>query len=68
MHAHFKNIDELIAMIMAATIKNKDCKKYFHDAGLPSPPEPVIKKRTTWLRADLYYSENLPTVCTIVNN
>ena len=35
--AHFKNIDEVIA-----TIKNKDRKKDFHDAGLPSPPDPAI--------------------------
>ena len=41
--AHFKNIDEIIATIKAATIKNKDRrKKDFHDAGLPSPPDSVI--------------------------
>ena len=61
--AHFKNIDEIIA-----TIKNKDRKKDFHDAGLPSPPDPVITRWATWLRAALYYSENLPAVCIIVNN
>ena len=66
--AHFKNIDEVIAMIKAATIKNKDRNKDFHDAGLPSPPEPVTTKWATWLRAALYYSENVPTVRTIVNN
>ena len=66
--AHFKNIDEIIAMIKAATIKNKDRKKDFHDAGLPSPPDPVITKWATWLRAAYYYSENLPAVRTIVNN
>ena len=66
--AHFKNIDEIIATIKAATIKNKDRKKDFHDAGLPSPPEPVITRWATWLRAALYYSENLPAVRTIVNN
>ena len=40
--AHFKNIDQIIA-----TIKNKDRKKDFHDAGLPSPPDPVIKRWAT---------------------
>ena len=40
--AHFKNIDVVIATIKAATIKNEDRKKDFHDAGLPSPPDPVI--------------------------
>ena len=66
--AHFKNIHEAIATIKAATIKNKDRKKDFHDAGLPSPPDPVITKWATWLRAALNYSENLPAVHTIVNN
>ena len=66
--ARFKNIDEIIATIKAATIKNKDRKKDFHDAGLPSAPDPVITKWATWLRAALYYSENLPAVRTIVNN
>ena len=66
--AHFKNIDEVIATIKAATIENKDHRKDFHDAGLPSPPDPVITRWATWLRAALYYSENLPAVHTIVNN
>ena len=66
--AHFKNIDELIATIKAATIKNKDRKKDFHDAGLPSLPDPVITRWATWLGAALYYSENLPAVHTIVND
>ena len=66
--AHFKNIHEIIATIKAATIKNQDRKKDFHDAGLPSPPDPVITRCATWLRAALYYSENLPAVRIIVNN
>ena len=65
MRVHFKNIDEVIATIKAATIKNKDRKKDFHDAGLQSPPDPVITRWATWLRAALYYSENLPAVRTI---
>ena len=66
--ARFKNIDQIIATIKAATIKNKDRKKDFHDADLPSPPDPVITRWATWLRATLYYSDNLPAVRTIVNN
>ena len=61
--AHSKNFDEMIA-----TIKNKDRKKDFHDAGLPSHPDPIITRWATWHRAALYYSENLPAVRTIVNN
>ena len=62
--AHFKNIVKIIATIKAATIKNKDRKKDFHDAGLPSPPDPVITRWATWLGAALYYSENLAAVRT----
>ena len=65
--ARFKNIDEVIATIKAATIKNKDRWKDFHNAGLPSP-DPVITRWATWLRAALYYNENLSAVRTIVNN
>ena len=63
-----KNIDEVITTIKAATIKNKDRKIDFHDAGPPSSPDPVIPRWATWLRAALYYSENLPAVRTIVHN
>ena len=66
--AHLKNIDEIIGTIKTATIKNKDRKKDFHDAGVPSPLDPVITRWATWLGAALYYSENLPAVRTIVKN
>ena len=39
--AYFKNIDEVIA-----TIKNKDRKKEFHDAGLPSPDHVIARWAT----------------------
>ena len=55
--AHFKNIGEVIATIKAATIKNKECKKDLHDAGLPSLPVPVITRWATCLRAALYTME-----------
>ena len=57
--AHFKNNDEVTATIKAVTIKNKDRKKDFHNAGLPSPPDPVNTRWATWLRAALYCNENL---------
>ena len=49
--AHLKNIDEIITTIKAATIKNKDRKKDFHDDGLLSLPDPVITRWATRLRA-----------------
>ena len=66
--AHFKNLDEVIATIKAATIKNKDREKKFHNAGLPSPPNSVITRWANWLIAALYYTVNLSAVRTIVNN
>ena len=65
--AHLKNVDEVIATIKATTIKNNDRRKDFYHAGLPSPPDLVITRWATWLRAALYHTENFPTVCTIVN-
>ena len=58
----------MVATIKAATIKNKDCKKDVHEAGLRSPPDPVITRWATWLRAALHYSEYFLAVCTIVND
>ena len=66
--AHFKNIAEVIATIKAATIKNKDRKKDFHNAGQSSPLDLVITRWATRLIPALYYNGNLPTVRTIVNN
>ena len=57
----FKNIDDVVATTKAAKLV---CH---HKAGLPSPPVPMITQWATWLRATIYYSENLPAVCTIVN-
>ena len=65
--AHFRIIDKVVATIKAATIKNKDRKKDFYDAGLPFPPDRVSTGWETWFRAASYYTENLPAVCTIVN-
>ena len=55
--------------IKAAAIKNKDRKHDFREAGLPSPPIPMITQWVNWLKAALlYYSKNIPVVRTIVND
>ena len=41
---YFKNIDDVVATIKAATIKNKDRKKDYREAGLPLPPDSVISR------------------------
>ena len=66
--AIFKAIDDVAVAIKAAIIKNKDRKNDFGEAGLPSPPVPVVTRWATWRRAALYYCENLPAVRTIVND
>ena len=66
--AFFKNIEDVVVIIKASNIKNKDRVNDFREAGLPSPPVPVITRSATWLRAALYYSENLLAIRTIVNN
>ena len=42
--AFSKNVDDVVATIKAATIKNKDCKNDFGEAGLPSPQVPMITR------------------------
>ena len=49
--ARFDIFDEVIATIKTATIKNNDRRKDIHDAGLPSPPDPVITRWATRFRA-----------------
>ena len=66
--AFVKNIDNVVETIKAATIINKDRKNDFREADLPSTAVPVVTRWAASLRAALYYSENLPPVCTIVNN
>ena len=45
--AFFNNMDDVVATIKAATIKNKDRKTDFREAGLPSPPVPLITQWAT---------------------
>ena len=66
--AHFKNIDAVVAAMKAATVKNKERCKDFRNAGLPSPPAPVVTRWATWLEAAFFYAEHLPVVRNIVNN
>ena len=47
-----------------ATVKNKDRKELFAEVGYP--PEPVITRWATWLKAALYYADKLPEVRRIV--
>ena len=58
----FADVDNLVAHVKAATIKNKS-----RQAHIGSPPEPVVTRWNTWLKAADYYADNLIEVKKIVN-
>ena len=53
----FADVDNLIARVKVATIKNKSRQAQFKHIG--SPPEPVVTRWGTWLKAADYYADNL---------
>ena len=61
----FADVDNLIAHVKAATIKNKLRQAQFKHIG--SPPELVVTRWGTWLKAADYYANNLIEVKKIVN-
>ena len=64
--SRYKNIDFLISSIKLATVKNRDRHKIFDAVGMP--PQPVITRWGSWLKAAFYYSEKLPDIKKIVNS
>ena len=61
----FADVDNLVARVKAATIKNKSRQAQFKHIG--SSPEPVVTRWGTWLKAADYYADNLIEVKKIVN-
>ena len=61
----FADVDNLVARVKVATIKNKSRQAQFKHIG--SPPEPVMTRWGTWLKAADYYADNLIEVKKIVN-
>ena len=57
--------DLVIATVKAVTVKNKSRQNMFIDIGLP--PQPIITRWASWLKAARYYSDHLPEVRNIVN-
>lgn len=64
--AHFPRVDELIATVKAATVKNADRRNQFSAIG--SVPSPVPTRWASWLEAAFYYAANLPMVKEIVES
>jgi hypothetical protein len=61
----FKDVDDLIGTIKMATIKNKQRLSMFRKIGYP--PNVIITRWSSWLRAALYYANNLVEVKNIVS-
>lgn len=64
--AQFADVDNLIASVKNAIVKNKTRTIDFHDIGIP--PDTIITRWGSWLHAALYYSRNLSDVQRIVRN
>jgi len=58
--SHFHDVDQLIASIKAATVKNKSSQAQF--AAIGCPLQPIVTRWGSWLNAALYYARNLPEV------
>ena len=66
MRAYFSDVDDLIATVKAATVRSKDRKELFASIGYP--PQPVVTRWATWLKAAFYCAEKLPDVRCIVES
>ena len=64
--SHVEDVDQLIAKVKTATIKNKSRQKKF--SAIDYPPQPVSTRWETWLNAALYYAKILPEVKAIVES
>ena len=63
---HFAEVDNLIAAVKAATVKNKQRRHKFNE--IDSPPQPVLTRWGTWLNAVEYHAKHLVEVRDIVNS
>ena len=63
--ANYEDVDKLIAAVKASVMKNKDRRVKF--STINSPPQPVVTRCGSWLKAAKYYAKNFLQVCEIVN-
>ena len=63
--SHFPDVDDLIARIKAATLKNKTRRQLFEHIG--SPPQPVVTRWGSWLQAAFFYADYFLEVKSVVN-
>ena len=55
--SNFQNVDFLISSVKAATVKNRTRRSKFAHIG--TPPQPVLTRWGSWLKAASYYAANL---------
>lgn len=62
----YEEVNELIASIKSAVTKNKTRKQLFYEIG--QPPDTIVTRFGSWLKAARYYSINFTKVKYIVNS
>lgn len=62
--ANYEAVDNLISCVKASIVKNKTRKGLFDAIGVP--PQPVVTRWSSWLKAAFYYADHFPQVCEIV--
>lgn len=63
----FVAVDELIARVQACIVKNRKRRQALKNA-VQLPPSVVVTRWASWLKAALYYAENLPKVRDVINS
>ena len=64
--SRYDKVDNLIARIKSATVKNKERKSLFDEIG--APPEPIVTRWASWLKAAFYYVDIFPSLKELFNN
>jgi hypothetical protein len=64
--SYFADVNYLISAVQMAIIKNKSRKESFYRTGYP--PNVIITRWSSWLKASLWYADNLPAVIEIVES
>ena len=64
--SHCEDVDQLIAQVKSATVKNKTRQAKFATVGYP--PQLVVTRRGSWLNAALYYAKNFPEMKAFVES
>ena len=63
--SHFEDVEQLIAKVKLATVKNKTKQAEF---AIGCPLQPAVTRWGSWLNATLYYAKNLIEVKVIVES